>query len=102
IARSASVAVAVVMVVVGLPFVGRAWLASQVQTDDLIGARVTTPPGRLDGRPLNFLLLGLDHRIGSRDMVRSDAIILAHVPADRSGLYLITIPRDLWLGVPGH
>jgi LCP family protein required for cell wall assembly len=50
----------------------------------------------LDG-PLNFLLLGLDDSAtaGARDS--ADTIIVAHVPADRSRVYLITIPRDTWV-----
>jgi LCP family protein required for cell wall assembly len=99
--NSASVVLAVVMVVVGVPLVGRAWLNSRIQTEDLIPAEATSPPGPLAGRPLNFLLLGLDHRNGSTDLVRSDAIIVAHVPADRSALYLITVPRDLRVTVNG-
>jgi LCP family protein required for cell wall assembly len=101
VVRSTSVVVAVILVAVGLPIAGRAWLASQIPQKDLIGTDTTYPSAPLDGRPLNFLLLGLDHRAGSRDLVRSDAIIVAHVPADRSALYLITIPRDLSADVPG-
>jgi LCP family protein required for cell wall assembly len=98
---AASVVLAVVMVGVGVPLAGRAWLNGRIPTADLIPAETTNPSGPLAGRPLNFLLLGLDHRKGSTDLVRSDAIVVAHVPADRSALYLVTVPRDLQVTVNG-
>ncbi len=41
---------------------------------------------------LNLLLLGVDQSAGSR---RADSILLVHLPADRSRLYLVSLPRDL-------
>jgi LCP family protein required for cell wall assembly len=61
-----------------------------------------------EGRPqavtqgaLNILILGSDSRdpegtSGSR----TDTIILAHLPKDRSSAQLISIPRDTWVPVP--
>lgn len=48
---------------------------------------------------LNLLLLGLDGASpgGGR---RADSILLVHVPADRSRLYLISLPRDLQVPIP--
>lgn len=61
---------------------------------------------------LNFLLLGVDHGAeGSQtsDMLsgggtdqRSDSMMLMHVPADRQGVYVMSIMRDLWTDIPGH
>ncbi|MEU6073413.1 LCP family protein [Micromonospora sp. NPDC047074] len=50
---------------------------------------------------LNILILGSDSRdpegtTGSR----TDTIILAHLPKDRSSAQLISIPRDTWVPVP--
>lgn len=66
------------------------------------------PPAGPDGA-VNVLLLGSDSRISAGDASqwevgaqRTDAIMLVHVPADRSGLYVVSIPRDTWVDVPGH
>src|SRR3546814_15603264 len=31
----------------------------------------------------------------------SDLIMLAHLPQDRSGVYLISFTRDMWVPIPG-
>ncbi len=50
---------------------------------------------------LNLLLLGSDSRDPENTTgSRSDTIIVAHLPADRSGAQLISIPRDTWVHVP--
>src|SRR3712207_7593770 len=33
---------------------------------------------------------------------RTDAIMLVHIRADRSGADVISLPRDSWVEVPGH
>ena len=33
---------------------------------------------------------------------RADAIMMAHIPADRSFVAVTSIPRDSWVDVPGH
>lgn len=56
----------------------------------------------------DILLLGSDSRISSapsgwvRGAQRTDAIMIAHVPADRSAVTVTSIPRDRWVTVPGH
>jgi LCP family protein required for cell wall assembly len=59
----------------------------------------------------NILLIGSDSRSnynpdGDHQKLdiggRSDALMLAHVPADRTGVYLMSIMRDSWVDVPGH
>ncbi|MET0415604.1 MAG: LCP family protein [Actinoplanes sp.] len=49
--------------------------------------------------PLNILLAGIDPR-GSHTRPLADAIIVAHIPADRRGMYLFSIPRDLVVQIP--
>ncbi|MFY1695000.1 LCP family protein [Solwaraspora sp. WMMA2101] len=50
---------------------------------------------------MNLLILGSDTRDpGSTGGSRADTIILMHVPADRSGAQLVSIPRDTWIHVP--
>jgi LCP family protein required for cell wall assembly len=57
---------------------------------------------------MNILLLGSDSRISTdpgawiRGAQRTDAIMIAHIPADRSQLTVTSIPRDSWVTVPGH
>jgi LCP family protein required for cell wall assembly len=56
----------------------------------------------------NILMLGSDSRISAdpgawiRGAQRTDAIMIAHVPSDRSQLQVTSIPRDSWVSIPGH
>lgn len=50
--------------------------------------------------PLNFVLMGSDSR-GS-DRGRSDVLQLLHISGDRKSAYLMSIPRDSWVDIPGH
>ncbi|GAB3055606.1 LCP family protein [Micromonospora schwarzwaldensis] len=59
--------------------------------------RPAAPPSPAPTAALNVLLLGLDEADASR---RADSILLVHVPADRSRLYLVSIPRDLLVPMP--
>lgn len=61
---------------------------------------------------INVLLLGSDSRgeeegeyreqIGDIQGERSDTMMLVHIPEDRSGVYVMSIVRDLWVDVPGE
>jgi LCP family protein required for cell wall assembly len=65
------------------------------------------PAATTDGA-LNILLIGSDRRSASdADAAatsggRSDTLMLAHIPADRSGVYLMSIMRDSWVEIPGR
>ncbi|MGC4745097.1 LCP family protein [Micromonospora sp. DT201] len=51
---------------------------------------------------LNVLLVGVDG-FGEEPQYRlADSILLVHIPADRSRPYLISLPRDLEVSVPGR
>ena len=59
----------------------------------------------------NILLLGSDSRDTSGASVttaglpnsgRSDTMMLVHIPADRSGVYVASIMRDTWVEIPGY
>ncbi|GAB3843835.1 LCP family protein [Nesterenkonia populi] len=65
-----------------------------------------TPEGTV-----NMLLMGTDSRGDDeqdyRDATgegaeRSDTMMFVHIPADRSGVYVMSIMRDLWVEVPGE
>jgi anionic cell wall polymer biosynthesis LytR-Cps2A-Psr (LCP) family protein len=53
----------------------------------------------------NILLVGLDTRpswANSKELSRSDSIILLHIPADHSGAYMISLPRDSYVSIPAY
>lgn len=57
----------------------------------------------------NWLLIGSDTRTEgaqpgqtSYGGQRSDTIMLVHLPKDRKAAYLVSIPRDSWVTIPGH
>jgi LCP family protein required for cell wall assembly len=102
------VGVALVVAVVASMFVGglaRSFDAGRETIADPFpsGTRPTPAVGE------NILLIGSDSRAqGSPDGGpaaaggRSDTLMLAHVPADRQHVYLMSIMRDSWVEVPGH
>ena len=49
----------------------------------------------------NYLIIGSDARPGETAS-RSDVIVLAHVPEDKSAVQLIHFPRDLYVPIPGR
>jgi len=102
------VGIAAVVAVVASVFVGG--LARSYDA----GKDVIADPFPTGSRPApstgaqNILLVGSDSRSnddpdGDRAAGgRSDTLMLAHVPADRKGVYLMSIMRDSWVDVPGH
>lgn len=56
----------------------------------------------------NILLLGSDTRdenggsLSDLTGQRSDTIMVAHIPADKQHIYVMSILRDSWLEIPGH
>jgi LCP family protein required for cell wall assembly len=72
-------------------------------------------PARVPGRAENWLLVGSDRRADQattgRDAnqplwrygaQRADTIMLAHLPANRDRIYLVSFPRDAWVPIQGH
>ncbi|MFI0791371.1 LCP family protein [Micromonospora rubida] len=84
---------------------GVLWLRSVEQGIDRVDAFTDVPE---EARPepvvrgaLNIMILGSDSRDPeSSGGSRTDTIILAHLPKDRSSAQLISIPRDTWVSVP--
>jgi LCP family protein required for cell wall assembly len=78
---------------------------------DVFPAESTRPAASATGA-LNVLLLGTDSLSGLGEEARledggptgqrADTMVVAHVPADRSGIYLVSLMRDLWVSVPGQ
>jgi LCP family protein required for cell wall assembly len=72
------------------------------------------PPPSKDGSE-TFLLVGLDARSDlpttGKDAKapewkpgaqRSDTMMLIHLPADHKHAYVVSLPRDSWVAIPGH
>jgi len=49
-----------------------------------------------------ILLIGSDHRWEGGSGARSDTIMLARIEPDRHRIALLSIPRDLYVFIPGH
>ncbi|WP_432901703.1 LCP family protein [Micromonospora matsumotoense] len=98
---------AVLMLTSGVAIVGSKVLISQAtgniaQRNLLGGAGKSEAEGgaNLDG-PIDMLLLGVDARERwAADDVRSDSIIVLHIPASHDQAYLISIPRDTEAQIP--
>ncbi len=58
------------------------------------------PPLAFPPRRVNLLLLGSDRRPGER-IGRTDTIIFASIDPDEPSVRLLSIPRDLWVYIPG-
>lgn len=54
------------------------------------------------GGPITVLLLGSDERPGETDPARTDAIIVARIDPRSGRVALVSLPRDLWVEIPGY
>lgn len=92
---------AVVMVLSGatvvVPRLVANWATAGVPKEELI-------PDELQGEnidgAINLLLLGMDERKGSNQLIRADTIIIVHIPATHDQVYMISLPRDLEVDIP--
>lgn len=76
-----------------------------------VGNRPAPAPSNTatENQAVNVLVLGSDSRISAGDpsqwragAQRTDAIMLAHLPADRESAQVVSIPRDSWVPIPGY
>ncbi|HEX5594820.1 MAG TPA: LCP family protein [Micromonosporaceae bacterium] len=78
---------------------------SNIEQTNLLGDAGKTAEeggGDLKGS-INLLLLGVDARERNAGQgVRSDTIIILHIPATHDQAYLLSVPRDTEVDVPGH
>jgi LCP family protein required for cell wall assembly len=49
----------------------------------------------------NILVLGLDYAPPGSDLARSDTIILTSLKPHKPAISMLSIPRDLWVDIPG-
>jgi polyisoprenyl-teichoic acid--peptidoglycan teichoic acid transferase len=56
-----------------------------------------------NGSRVNVLLLGLDTRgVDNGDGIRSDTLIIVSIDQSKKTAAMLSIPRDLWVEIPGH
>jgi len=76
--------------------------------EDGLRPEVSVPADGEDDPALNILILGSDSRADTSTPIlddlgsRSDTIMVAHIPSDRSGVQIMSIMRDSWVEIPGH
>lgn len=104
------VAVFLVMVVGALGVVWALNTGSEVlalaEPDHEVTAQLSEPIGR----DLTFLVVGSDSREGIEDLTffgpaggeRGDVIMLVRLDAASGGARILSVPRDLWVEIPGH
>ncbi|MEU5939124.1 LCP family protein [Micromonospora sp. NPDC047548] len=74
-------------------------------TPDRPAMEASLLPGRVAAAPtgaVNVLVLGLDGSATEERPRFADSVLLVHVPADRSRPYLLSLPRDMEVPIPGH
>lgn len=105
----------VVLVLLGIAAIGGYFLyvkslwdkgSQKIEASKIFGDN-PPPDASKDGKGTNILLLGSDARKKDVDYTsargfRSDTILIAHIPADNSGIYVMSVPRDSWVDVEGH
>ena len=75
---------------------------STIEQKNLLGdAAGTGGRASIEGA-INVLLVGVDQRPDNDEPIRSDSIIILHIPASHDQAYLVSIPRDLLVEIPGH
>ena len=103
----------ILLVVANLAALAAIWAIQTGQ--DLLASADTNAEvsGVLDapsGDDLTFLIVGSDTRAGLDDLenfgavggARGDVIMLARLDSTSSRAQLLSIPRDLWVDIPGH
>ena len=55
-----------------------------------------------EAKAQTILLIGSDHRWSGGNGARSDTILLVRIEPSRKRIALLSIPRDLYVAIPGH
>jgi len=101
IPRVPSAQLAVVAPLIAAPAIPSALAAPDagVPAPPVPAVRTTTPPFEYTD---NYLLVGLDRRPFGGGAGLSDTIVVAVFDEGNDALGLVSIPRDLWVEIPGH
>jgi LCP family protein required for cell wall assembly len=75
---------------------------SGVEKAPLLGGAGAPQGAKALKGPLNILMVGIDERPQGNDLVRSDSILILHIPEDRAGAYVVSIPRDSYVEIPAY
>lgn len=79
---------------------------SKVERQDILEGVPQPEPEAASGEPMNFLVLGSDSQAGQETQAldetgsRSDTIMMVHVNKDRTGIFIVSIPRDSYVDIP--
>ncbi|AGZ38413.1 LCP family protein [Actinoplanes friuliensis] len=98
--RVTGAAAGLLMAGAGVPVVVEQWQHQVAPAPAVIGSLADEPAPT---GPLDVLLLGSDNRLRLHDAKnrRADTVMMIHVPADRSRIYLVSLPRDGEVKLPG-
>lgn len=73
----------------------------------VLSASIKTQPTptatpRMQPEPITLLLLGLDRRGPESELRNTDTLILFHLDQGAKRIVMLSIPRDLYVEIPGH
>jgi LCP family protein required for cell wall assembly len=71
-------------------------------TPDQRLASARSEPGMAADEAVTLLFLGNDRRPGERGIPRTDTILLVRADPYRNRIALLSLPRDLWVNIPGY
>jgi len=93
----------VAAVLAGAVFMGAASLAARRRLSRPEPAQPVALRASVPGS-VNLLIAGLEADVAARSErgALSDAVMLLHLDADRERAWLVSIPRDAWVSLPGH
>ena len=99
-------------------FLLRHWDHNVTRIPDVFNASVLPPANRppvVVKDATNMLLVGSDSRAGEQTTgtggnssaaspigQRTDTMLLVHIDADKKAAWVVSIPRDSWVPIPGH
>ncbi|HEY0493671.1 MAG TPA: LCP family protein [Candidatus Dormibacteraeota bacterium] len=100
-------AMAVILALIGALVVYLAPLLALMEPHQAIAKGIpspaTAPPPLQSTQPINILLLGSDNdQKFQPDALLSQTMIVASVDPARHRVTLLSLPRDLWVAIPGH
>ncbi|WP_344170050.1 LCP family protein [Pilimelia columellifera] len=103
-ARISVICGAVLMLVTGATLVASTVLINRytknVNQANLIDTDSKVGDGKALSGAVNLLLLGVDERARDKGNIRSDTIIVLHIPASQDQAYLVSVPRDTFVDIP--